>query len=101
MDDSTASKLQTAYALIKAGQNDQAGKILIPLVRANPDVVDGWFLLGHAANNPQEKIRCFEQVLSLDPANQPAQKQLARLLAPQTDSPSIDAKPVAAATANR
>ena len=96
MDDLTASKLQTAYALIKAGQRDQACEILIPLVRANPNLTDGWFLLGHAVSDSQEKIRCFQQVLLLDPANQQAQKQLARLLAPQTASPFIGAKPVVA-----
>jgi hypothetical protein len=84
MDDLTESKLQTAYELIKAGQRDQARKILIPLVRANPNLTDGWFLLGHAGSNPQEKIRCFQQVLHLDPTDQPAQKQLARLLASQS-----------------
>jgi hypothetical protein len=71
MDDLTASKLQTAYVLIKAGESDQACEILIPLVRANPNLVDGWFLLGHAVSNSQEKVRCFQQVLYLDPANQP------------------------------
>jgi hypothetical protein len=84
MDDLTESKLQTAYELIKARQRDRACEILIPLVRANPDLTDGWFLLGHAVSNSQEKIRCFQKVLRLDPANQPAQKQLNRLLASQS-----------------
>jgi hypothetical protein len=81
MEDSTASKLETAYALIKAGQHDQAYKILIPLVRANPQLADGWFLLGHAVSDSRKKIQYFRKVLSLDPANQAAQKQLAKLLA--------------------
>ena len=84
MDDLTDSKLQTAYALIKAEQRDQARRILIPVVQANPDLADGWFLLGHAVNNPQEKIRCFQRALRLDPDNSSAQKQLARLLAQQS-----------------
>ncbi len=96
MDDLTASKLQTAYELIKAGQRDQACKILIPLVRASPNLTYGWFLLGHAVSDSQEKIRCFQQVLRHDPANQPAQKQLARLLAPQAVSPLVGTKPVVA-----
>jgi hypothetical protein len=83
MDHLTASKLQTAYELIKAEQRDQACEILIPLVCASPDLTDGWFLLGHAVSDSQEKTRCFQQVLRLDPANQPAQKQLDRLLASQ------------------
>lgn len=95
MDDFTESKLQTAYELIKAGQRDQACEILMPLVRANPNLTDGWFLLGHAVRDSQQKIRCFQQVLHLDPTHQPAQKQLARLLAPQTASPFNETKPVA------
>jgi hypothetical protein len=79
MSDSTESRLQTAYELIKAGRQDQAYDILVPLVRADPTLADGWFLLGHAVSDSQEKIRCFQQVLRLDPANQPAQEQLARL----------------------
>jgi hypothetical protein len=93
MDDLTERKLQTAYELIKAGQRDQAREILIPLVRANPNLSDAWFLLGHAVSNPQEKIRYFQQVLRLDPADQAAQKQLAQLLvlqlAPKKQNPAL------------
>ena len=81
MNDLTGSKLQNAYELIKAGKRAQARDILISLARANPELSDVWFLLGHAASDPQEKIRCFQQVLRLEPGNQQAQKQLARLLA--------------------
>lgn len=101
MDDLTASKLQTAYGLIKTGESDRAYEILIPLIRANPNLTEGWFLLGHAVSNSQEKVRCFQQVLRLDPTNQPAQKQLTRLLASQTVSPSIKTKPVVAEVAKK
>jgi hypothetical protein len=88
MDDLTESKLQAAYELIKAGQIDQAHEILIPMLRADPNLADGWFLLGHATNNSLEKIRCFQQVLRLEPDNEAAQKQLTRLLASQGTSSS-------------
>jgi len=101
MDDLTDSKLQTAYELIKAGQKDRACEILIPLVRANPNLADSWFLLGHAVNDTQEKIRCFQQVLRLEPDNDAAQKQLARLLVPQAGSPIVKAKPAAAKIAKK
>jgi hypothetical protein len=83
MNDLTEGKLQTAYALIKAGQPDQAIKILRPLLRANPEVEEAWFLLGHAVDSPQEKIRCFRQAVRLDPSDQAARRQLDRLLAAQ------------------
>lgn len=86
MDDLTASKLQNAYELIKAGKRAQAREILIPLARANPDLGDVWLLLGHAASDPPEKIRCFQQVLRLEPGSQQAKNQLCRLLAQQVVS---------------
>jgi hypothetical protein len=87
MDDLTASQLQTAYELIKAGHPDPAREILIPLLRANPRLSEGWFLLGHAVSSPREKIRCFQRVLELDPTDQAAQKQLDRLRPPKKRSP--------------
>src|SRR5512133_1682056 len=93
MNGLTESKLQAAYELIKAGQSDQAREILIPMLRADPNLADGWFLLGHASDNSQEKIRCFQQVLRLEPDNEAAQKQLTRLLASQgVSSKSLPAK---------
>jgi hypothetical protein len=86
MDDLIASALQNADALIKAGQRDRACEILIPLVCANPKLTEGWFLLGRAVSDPQEKIRSFQQVLRLDPGNQAAQKQLGRLASPKKRS---------------
>lgn len=88
MDGLTESKLQTAYELIKAGQSDQAREMLIPMVRADPNLADGWFLLGHATNDSQEKLRCFQQVLRLEPDNEAAQKQLTRLISSQGVSSS-------------
>ena len=89
MDDLTASQLQKSYELINAGQPDQAREILIPLLRANPKLSEGWFLLGHAVSDPKEKIRCFQRVLELDPTDQAAQKQLDRLKPPAKRSPAI------------
>jgi hypothetical protein len=88
MDGLTESKLQAAYELIKAGQSDQAREILIPMLRTDPNLTDGWFLLGHAVSDSDEKIRCFQRVLRLEPDNEAAQKQLTRLLASQSVSSS-------------
>jgi hypothetical protein len=95
MDDETARKLQSAYELIKAGQREQAREILIPLAQTDPDLSEAWFLLGHAARDGREKIRCFQQVLRINPDHQPAQEQLTRLMARQAavGSPS-ETKPV-------
>jgi len=94
MDDSTESKLQRTYKLIKAGKRAEAREILIPLSRANPESSDVWLLLGYASSDPQEKIGYFQQVLRLEPENQQAQKQLSLLLSsPRAVSPVRAAKP--------
>lgn len=87
MDDLTASQLQHAYELIKAGQPNQARKILIPVLRAQPNLSEGWFLLGHAVSTPREKIRCFQRAVELDPTDLAAKKQLDRLVPPKKSNP--------------
>ena len=87
MDEIITKQLQTAYALIKSGQAQQACEILIPLVRENPNLVDGWFLLGHAVTEKPKKIQCFQQVLRIDPSHAAAQKQLTHLMAPPVVAP--------------
>lgn len=101
MDDLTAQKLQTAYAQIKAGETEQACQSLIPMVRENPNLVEGWFLLGHAVSEKSKKIQCFEQVLRIEPNHAAAQKQLARLTAPAVVAPFIVEDAPGAATPSK
>ena len=99
MDEITASSLQKAYALIKAGKKQEATATLLPIVRAEPNLADAWYLLGHAVVEPQRRIQCFQQVLRIDPANQPAKKQLERLLRPEPAPVTrTDVKPFPAAS---
>lgn len=108
MDEITSKQLQTAYALIKAGKKQEAVGILIPIVRTNPNLVDAWYLLGHAVTEPQKQLQCFQQILRIDPANQAAKKQIEKLQTPKpvpafatwTDARSTPAAswPVAKAT---
>src|SRR5512137_186356 len=85
MDEVTASSLQKAYALIKAGNKLEAANLLIPIVRADPNLAEAWFLLGHAVVEPNKRIQCFQQVLRLNPAHAAAKRQLEKL---QTSQPA-------------
>jgi len=97
MDERTANLLQQAYALIKAGQAPAATEILIPVVRAAPNLSEAWFLLGHAVSEPERRIQCFQQVLRIDPTNQAARRQLEKLRSSQP----VAAKPVPVAAPAR
>lgn len=87
MDPTTAAALQKAYRLIQAGQKQEAQAILIPIVRADQDSVDAWYLLGFALSDPDKRLYAFQQVIRIDPSNQAAQKQIGKLLAAKSASP--------------
>ncbi len=81
MDTITAAAVQKAYDLIKAGKLDEAQAILVPMVRTNPNTPELWYVLGFALTDPEKRLYAFQQVTRIDPSNQPAQNQIAKLLA--------------------
>lgn len=83
MTDTATAALQRAYQLIKAGNKRAARAILLPILRADQDVADAWYLLAHALADPRKRLISFQEVLRLDPGNLSAKKQVARLLAAQ------------------
>jgi pimeloyl-ACP methyl ester carboxylesterase len=83
MDNATAAALQKAYQLIQAGKQQEAQAILVPIVRENKNIAEAWYLLGFAFSDSEKRLYAFQQVVRIDPSNQPAQKQIDRLLAPQ------------------
>jgi pimeloyl-ACP methyl ester carboxylesterase len=90
MGEMTARSLRDAYDLIRAGNKQEAQNILIPLVRGNPNSAEAWYLLGLALDDKQKQLYAFQQVLRIDPTNQHAQHQVARLQAPQIEKPLTD-----------
>src|SRR5258706_4027304 len=88
MDPTRTLAIQRAYQLIKAGKQAQAQAVLIPVVKENQDIAEAWYLLGFALSDPEKRLYAFQQVLRIDPANQSAQKQIAKLLASRSASPS-------------
>jgi hypothetical protein len=73
---STSAQLQQAFRLIKDGSKAQATSILIPIVRAEPNNADAWWLLANAVNNPDQQRRALEQVLRLRPNDDKARRML-------------------------
>lgn len=64
---STADDLKHAYQLIKQENTPEAEAILIPILQADPENVDAWWLMAYAVDEPQEVREALNQVLTLDP----------------------------------
>ncbi len=65
--------LTEAKTAAVSGNNAEAITILDTLLSVNPDSVDAWTMKSHLADGFDEKIRCFESILAIDPTNLAAQ----------------------------
>src|SRR5215207_3197274 len=78
----SSEPLQVAYRLIREGNKQEAVRILTPIVRADPQNADAWWLLANAVDNPEQKRRALERVLRLRPEDERAQRMYASLQSP-------------------
>ncbi len=62
-------RLTEAKTAAVGGNNAEAIKILDSLLVTNSDSVDSWTMRSHLAEGFDEKIRCFESILAIDPEN--------------------------------
>jgi hypothetical protein len=72
-------QLLEAYKLIKAGQRMQAETVLRPLVEADEDSADAWWLLANAVADADDKRSALNHVLRLRPDHPKARLMLERL----------------------
>jgi hypothetical protein len=79
MDPSSKQTLVQVVGLIKQGDNRTAVKLLTELLGREPQIEQGWYLLGVALQNPEQKQVAFQQVLKLNPDSQRAKQQLEKL----------------------
>lgn len=75
----TYTLLLEAYHLIKAGDRAQAEPILQPIVAADENNADAWWLLANALDKPDEQRRALYRVLELRPNHAKAEQMLADL----------------------
>ncbi len=92
MDPEKTKTLERALALLKEGKKPDVRLVLMPFVKQNPEIAEGWYLLGFALTDPEKRLYCFQQVLRIDPSNLQAQKQIAKLRAAQSAPPATPAK---------
>jgi hypothetical protein len=79
MDKTTEEILGRAYHLIRADDRDTARALIKPVLAAERDNIDAWWLAAHAAATPADIRFAIRQVLRLNPEHRPAYLMLARL----------------------
>jgi tetratricopeptide (TPR) repeat protein len=82
--------LNQAIALIKAGNNGGAVPILKNILKKNRNDELAWFWLSACADNPEDKIFCFQQVLRINPNNKQAKEELEQIEPPPIPRAKIE-----------
>ncbi|TVR20495.1 MAG: hypothetical protein EA396_10525 [Anaerolineaceae bacterium] len=87
----TYQTLKMGISAIKAGNMREGGR-LVRIAIQSEDLTDaqrasGWVWLAHTMNEPQKRIRCYEEALRLEPDNQFAQERLRELKPPAPPPP--------------
>jgi len=100
MDQSTKESLVKAIELLKAGKTSEAAALLANVLKNEPELVQGWYLLGLALDDEEKKIRAFKKVLKLDPNHEKAKQQLEKLedFSTQVEQPSFETEPPPSST---
>jgi hypothetical protein len=98
--------LKAGISAAKLGNMAQAASLFAQTVKQHPTSERGWFFLGMSCSTPEQRKYCLNRVLTLNPNNMEAIKQLAILSKsvsqPSTVSPSTPKPPVSTAiTRNR
>ncbi len=79
--------LRAGISVLKSGERAQAAALFAQVVKSNPSSEQGWYYLGISCVASDQREYCFKRVLALNPKNLDAQKQLAILSKPESDSP--------------
>ena len=77
----TLDILQQAYLYLKAGDRDRARALLLDVIYQNPSEAEAWVGLSFCVYTIQERKKCLERALRVDPEHRYARAALARLQA--------------------
>jgi len=78
-EDATRRQLQQAYEMIRANRKADAQAILMPILKADEDNANAWWLLANALTDPAEIREALENVLRLRPTDSKARQMLDNL----------------------
>lgn len=87
--------LNQAAALIKAGQLDEARRLLLDLSARYPESEALWMWLSAATPDRDQRVEYLRRALAINPANEKARAALTVLLGEDADLPPIPPAPAA------
>jgi hypothetical protein len=85
--------LKRAYDLIRQDRHEEARQILVPLCKTQADLIDAWWLLSWAVQEPDQIRAALQRVLMIDPWHEQATERLAKLEAPAQARRRTQVKP--------
>ena len=94
--DETQSILSRAYDLVEAGKYDEARAILEPILAADKNNADAWWIYAHAVTNPEDGREALENVLRINPKYPDAADLLAQARSLVPERPNV--RPLAPTT---
>lgn len=89
--------IQQGADAFRAGNRDEARKLLLTAVKQNPNSERAWGWLYNVTNNDQERIQCLKQMLRINPKNEKANGLLNQLI---NFEPPLQSPPSAIPTNN-
>ena len=98
-----SKKLNQAISVIKNGDKQTGKCLLVEILKTEPRNENAWLWMTQVVGKKDEKVKCLEQVLKINPDNEIAKKGMARLkpiempslddLTPQPDIRSVSQRP--------
>lgn len=85
--DNTSQQLKAGIAAAKAGQKEKAHALLMDVLRDDEENELAWLWLSGVVDTKQDRRICLENVLTLNPDNQIAQRGLNKLGQPTSEKP--------------
>ena len=81
-------------AAAKAGDRDEARRLLQSAIRLEPDNEVAWLWLASVARDVQERLFCLEKLLQINPNNESARKAMATLTGQAEPAPAPAIRPI-------
>ena len=84
----SSSTLQTAIAAVHSGDKETAQRLLAQLIRDDPQNEAAWLWMSSVTDSDEDRRHCLDQVLTINPHNETAQRGLEALSQMQVSEPS-------------
>jgi len=93
--DASETHLKRAILAVQSGRLEEARRLLVSILRQDPENAAAWVWLGKAVDDPEKRRECFSRALRADPNNEEARLGLVALLSgPQAEEASTGKPPM-------